>query len=186
MEMGEAEITAFLSALAVKARVSASTQNQALSALLFLYRKVLKRELAWLDNVVRAKTPRRLPVVLTRDEVGAVLEQLHGTVRLMATLLYGSGLRLLECARLRIKDVDFNLNHIVVRAGKGNKDRMTLLPAVVKADLARHMERIRKLHEKDLEAGAGWVELPAALSRKYPIPDESGAGNGSSPRHAYT
>src|SRR5437867_1274082 len=168
MQMGEAEITAFLSALAVKARVSASTQNQALSALLFLYRKVLKRELAWLDNVVRAKTPRRLPVVLTRDEVGAVLEQLHGTVRLMATLLYGSGLRLLECARLRIKDVDFNLNHIVVRAGKGNKDQVTLLPAVVKADLARHMERIRKLHEKDLEAGAGWVELPAALSRKYP------------------
>ena len=125
IEMGEAEITGFLSALAVKARVSASTQNQALSALLFLYRDVLNRELPWLDDVVRARTPRRLPVVFTRDEVGAVLGQLRGTVRLMATLLYGSGLRLLECACLRIKDLDFNLNHIVVRAGKGNKDRVT-------------------------------------------------------------
>src|SRR5436309_420661 len=168
MEMGEAEITGFLSALAVKARVSASTQNQALSALLFLYRDVLNRELPWLDDVVRARTPRRLLVVLTRDEVGAVLGQLRGTVRLMATLLYGSGLRLLECACLRIKDLDFNLNHIVVRAGKGNKDRVTLLPAVVKTELARHVERVRSLREKDLKTGAGWVELPAALARKYP------------------
>jgi len=168
MEMGEAEIPAFLSALAVNAKISASTQNQALSALLFLYREVLKRELCWLADVVRARTPRRLPVVLTRDEVAAVLEQLRGTVRLMATLLYGSGLRLLECARLRIKDVDFDLNHIVVRAGKGNKDWVTLLPAAVKADLARHVERIRKQHEKDLGAGVGWVELSAALARKYP------------------
>jgi integrase len=130
-EMREAEIMAFLSGLATRGTVSASTQNQALCALLFLYREVLKVDLCRLDDIVRARISRRLPVVLTRDEVGMVLEQLRGTVRLMATLLYGSGLRLLECARLRIKDVDFNSNQIVVRAGKGNKDRVTLLPATV-------------------------------------------------------
>jgi integron integrase len=167
-EMGEAEITAFLSGLAVKGKVGASTQNQALCAILFLYREVLKLDLCRLEDVVRAKISRRLPVVLTRDEVGIVLEQLWGTVRLMTTLLYGSGLRLLECARLRIKDVDFDCNQITVRAGKGNKDRVTLLPATVKDELAGHIERVRKLHQKDVEAGAGWVELPAALARKYP------------------
>jgi len=167
-EMGEAEIAAFLSGLAVESKVSASTQNQALCAILFLYREVLKLDLCRLEDVVRAKISRRLPVVLTRDEVGIVLEQLCGTVRLMTTLLYGSGLRLLECARLRIKDVDFGSNQITVRAGKGNKDRVTLLPATVKDELAGHIERVRKQHQKDVEAGAGWVELPAALARKYP------------------
>ncbi|NLV30082.1 MAG: integron integrase [Acidobacteria bacterium] len=167
-EMGETEIAAFLSALAVKGRVSASTQNQALCALLFLYRDVLRIPLCRVQDVVRAKVPRRLPVVLTRDEVGRVLEQLRGTVRLMVTLLYGSGLRLLECARLRIKDVDFQLHQITVRAGKGDKDRVTLLPATIEAELAQHVERVQVLHRRDLEAGAGWVELPAALERKYP------------------
>jgi integron integrase len=167
-EMGEAEISAFLSGLAVKSKVSVSTQNQALCAILFLYREVLKLDLCRLEDVVRAKISRRLPVVLTRDEVRIVLEQLCGTVPLMTTLLYGSGLRLLECARLRIKDVDFGSNRITVRAGKGDKDRVTLLPATVKDDLARHIERVRKQHQKDVEEGAGWVELPAALARKYP------------------
>jgi integron integrase len=166
--MGEAEITAFLSGLAVNSKVSASTQNQALCAILFLYREVLKIDLCRLENVVRAKVSRRLPVVLTRDEVRMIIEQLRGTVRLMVTLLYGSGFRLLECARLRIKDVDFGLNQIVVRSGKGDKDRVTLLPAAVKDELAVHIERVRKLHQKDLAGGAGWVELPAALARKYP------------------
>jgi integron integrase len=166
--MGEAEITAFLSGLAVRSRVSASTQNQALCAILFLYREVLNLDLCQLEGIVRAKISRRLPVVLTRAEVGLVLEQLCGTVRLMATLLYGSGLRLLECARLRIKDVDFGSNQITVRGGKGDKDRVTLLPGTAKDELAGHIERVRKQHQNDVEAGAGWVELPAALARKYP------------------
>ena len=125
-------------------------------------------DLCWLENVVRAKVSRRLPVVLTREEVRIILDQLCGTVRLMVTLLYGSGLRLLECARLRIKDVDFGFNQITVRSGKGDKDRITLLPATIKDELAVHIERVRKLHQKDVAAGAGWVELPAALARKYP------------------
>jgi integron integrase len=166
-EMGAAEITSFLSWLAVSRNVSASTQNQALSALLFLYSAVLERDIPWLDGVVRAKVPRRLPVVLTREEVRAVLDQLEGTPRLMTTILYGAGLRLLECARLRAKDVDFSSNQIFVRAGKGEKDRVTLLPAMVKVDLARHLERVRRQHGEDLERGAGWVEIPHALSRKY-------------------
>jgi integron integrase len=166
-EMGEAEITAFFFGLAVKSKVSASTQNQALCAILFLYREVLKLDPCRLEGVVRAKISRRLPVVLTRAEVGLALEQLCGTVRLMATLLYGSGLRLLECARLRIKDVEFGSNQITVRAGKGDKDRVTLLPDAVKDELAGHIERVRRQHQNDVEAGAGWVELPAALARKY-------------------
>ncbi len=136
-EMGAEEVTRFLSSLALDGRVAASTQNQALSALLFLYREVLNQDLPWLEGVVRAKRPIRLPVVLAREEVQAVLAHLRGTPRLMATLLYGAGLRLLECARLRVKDLDFGLNHIVVRSGKGQKDRVTLLPATAKADLAR-------------------------------------------------
>ncbi len=167
-EMGEAEIGAFLSALAVGSRVSASTQNQALCALLFLYREVLRTPLSRVEDVVRARVPRRLPVVLTREEVGRVLAQLQGTARLMATLLYGSGLRLLECARLRVKDVDFGLRQITVRAGKGGKDRVTLFPEAVREELARHLERVRLLHRRDLEAGAGWVELPTSIGRKYP------------------
>jgi len=167
-EMGAAEVTAFLTALAVRDRVAASTQNQALNALLFLYREILGVELPWLDGLVRAKRPQHLPTVLTREEVRTVLEQLDRAPRLMALLLYGAGLRLLECCRLRIKDVDFATNQITIRDGKGSKDRVTMLPSAVKIDLARHVERARALHQRDLAAGAGWVELPWALGRKYP------------------
>ncbi|MBI4246886.1 MAG: integron integrase [Candidatus Rokubacteria bacterium] len=160
VEMGAPEVTAFLTSLAVQGKVAASTQNQALSALLFLYREVLGVELPWLDDVVRAKRPLHLPVVLTRDEVRAVLQRLDGGPRLMALLLYGAGLRLLECCRLRVKDVDFATNQIVIRDGKGHKDRVTMLPAAVKAALTAH--------QADLRHGAGWVELPGALLRKYP------------------
>lgn len=148
--------------------MAASTQNQALSALLFLYRHVLQQDLPWIDDVVRARQPKHLPVVLTRDEVRAVISRLEGTPRLMATLLYGSGLRLLECARLRIQDIEFSMNQIVVRDGKGAKDRVTVLPAVAKAALAQHLRRVKQQHHADLAGGAGWVELPGALARKYP------------------
>ncbi len=169
-EMGAAEITQFLTSLAVQRRVAASTQNQALNALLFLYlyREVFGGEIPWLDRVVRAKRPRRLPVVLTRDEVRAALGHHTGVPRLMALLLYGAGLRVLECARLRVQDVDFASNQIVVRAGKGDRDRVTMLPATVKANLARHLEFGKRQHEQDLKRGARWVELPGALLRKYP------------------
>ena len=167
MEMGAAEVTQFLTALAVREKVAASTQNQALSALLFLYREVLGVELPWLEDVVRAKRPQYLPVVLTRAEVRAVLERLDGVPRLMAILLYGAGLRLLECCRLRVKDIDFAMNQLVIRDGKGRKDRLTILPAAVKAALAAHLERGCAQHQADLRRGAGWVELPGALARKY-------------------
>jgi integron integrase len=167
-EMGAPEVTAFLTSLAVDGQVAASTQNQALSALLFLYRDVLEIDLPWLDEVVRAKRPARLPVVLSRDEVRALLQRLDGVTRLMACLLYGAGLRVLECCRLRVQDVDFAANHIVVRGGKGDKDRVTMLPAVVKSDLDRHLATVRAQHRDDLTAGAGWVALPTALHRKYP------------------
>jgi integron integrase len=167
-EMGAGEITQFLTDLAVHRKVAASTQNQALSALLFLYREVLNQEIPWLEDVVRAKRARRLPVVLTRDETRAVLDQLRGVPRLMALLLYGAGLRVLECARLRVKDVDLAANQIVVRAGKGDRDRVTMLPTAVKASLAQHLELARRQHQQDLARGAGWVELPGALMRKYP------------------
>jgi integrase len=136
--------------------------------LLFLYCEVLDQAVPWLDGLVHAKRPRRLPVVLTRAEVRAVLQRLQGVARLMALVLYGAGLRLLECCWLRVKDIDFAANQIVVRDGKGEKDRVTLLPDAVKADLARHLERVRDQHERDLRHGAGWVELPYALARKYP------------------
>ena len=168
MEMGAGEVTAFLTALAVQGRVAASTQNQALSALLFLYREVLGVQLPWLDDLVRAKSPQRLPVVMTREEVRTVLGRLDGVPRLMAVILYGAGLRLLECCRLRVQDVDFGMNQIVIRDGKGHKDRVTMLPAAVKASLATHLERVREQHQADLRHGAGWVELPWALARKYP------------------
>ena len=167
-DMGAAEVTAFLTALAVRDRVAASTQNQALNALLFLYREILGVELPWLDDLVRAKRPQHLPTVLTRDEVRTVLERLEGVPRLMAFLLYGAGLRLLECCRLRIKDVDFAASQITIRDGKGGKDRMTMIPSVMKDELAKHMARVRALHQRDLGRGAGWVELPWALARKYP------------------
>jgi integrase len=159
---------AFLTSLPVQGRVAASTQNQALSALLFLYREVLQQEVRRLDDLVYAKRPHHLPVVLTREEVRAILAEIHGVLRLMAVLLYGAGLRLLECAPLRVKDIDLARNQIAVRAGKGSKDRLTMLPAAIKADLARHLESVRGQHQVDVRAGAGWVELPWALARKYP------------------
>jgi integron integrase len=167
-EMGAAEVAQFLSSLAVEGQVAASTQNQALSALLFLYRHVLQQDLPWIDDVVRARQPKHLPVVLTRDEVRAVISRLDGTPRLMATLLYGAGLRLLECARLRVQDIEFSMNQIVVRDGKGAKDRVTVLPAVAKEALALHLRRVKQQHDADLADGAGWGELPWALARKYP------------------
>jgi integron integrase len=166
-EMGPEEITQFLTALAVERQVSASTQNQALAALLFLYREVLGRDPGWLDGIVRAKRPQRLPVVLTRQEVSALLGALSGVNWMMATLLYGAGLRLRECLRLRVKDIDFSRSEIVAREGKGNKDRVTMLPASLQEPLAAHLERVRRLHERDLAAGFGRVQLPDALARKY-------------------
>ncbi len=167
-EMGAAEVSRFLTSLAVDRSVAASTQNQALSALLFLYREVLGQDLPWLEDLVRAKRPPRLPVVLTRDEVRAVLDRVEGVPSLMAVLMYGSGLRVLECARLRVKDIGFSANQIVVRGGKGDKDRVTMLPTAIKPDLERHLARVRVQHQHDLADGAGWVELPFALARKYP------------------
>src|SRR6266545_1013869 len=167
-EMGEAEIAQFLSALAQEKHVSASTQNQALNALLFLYHEVLGKEIGYINGVVRAKRPIRLPVVLTRQEVRSILGCLDSSDWLMAMLLYGAGLRLMECLRLRVKDIDFGANQILVRAGKGDKDRHTMLPAAVKEPLAKHLELIRRHHQRDLERGLGRVALPNALERKYP------------------
>jgi hypothetical protein len=177
-EMGSPEVTAFLTALAVQGKVAPSTQNQALSALLFLYREVLGVELPWLDDVVRAKRPLHLPVVLTRDEVRAVLQRLDGVPRLMALLLYGAGLRLLECCRLRVKDVDFATNQIVIRDGKGHKDRVTMLPAAVKAALTAHLRGTHEQHRpcrQDRQAG-DVPHLPS-LVRHPPA--------GGEPRHPY-
>jgi integron integrase len=164
--MGEQEVAAFLSDLAVRGRVSASTQNQALGALLFLYREVLERPLAWVRGVVHAKQGVRLPVVLTPAEVQAVLARMRGPAWLVAMLLYGSGLRLLEALRLRVKDVDFERREIRLRGGKGDKDRVTVLPDVVRDALLAHLEVVRARHEKDLAAGGGAVVLPGALERK--------------------
>ena len=166
--MGPKEVERFLSHLATVGRVSASTQNQALSALLFLYREVVGRELGLMSNLVWAKRPVRLPLVLSREEVAAILSRLHGTPWLMVSLLYGAGLRLLECCRLRVKDVDLARNEITVRDGKRRKDRVTLLPAKLKEPLACHIERRRRRHQEDLKRGAGSVELPDALKVKYP------------------
>jgi integron integrase len=167
LEMGAPEVALFLGALATRLRVSASSQNQAFSALLFLYREVLGRELAGLEKVDRAKLPERLPLVLSRDEVARVLGDLHGMPLLMASLLYGAGLRLLECARLRVKDLDFDRGELTVRDGKGRKDRRTVLPSGLVEPLQRHLARVRALHDRDVARGVG-VELPYALSRKYP------------------
>jgi integron integrase len=166
--MGTPEVMAFLTHLATSDHVSASTQNQAFSALLFLYREVLGMELAGLNDVVRAKRPTRLPQVLSRQEVAEILRHVEGTPWLMAMLLYGAGLRLLECARLRIKDVDFGRREIMVRDGKGRKDRVTLLPERVQAPLAVHIDRVHAQHLEDLRRGAGFVALPDALAAKYP------------------
>ncbi len=166
-EMGAAEITAFLTHLAVVDNVAASTQNQALAALLFLYREVLQQDLGPVEPV-HAKKPQRLPVVLTREEVRQVLNQMQGTHQLMAKLLYGTGMRLMECVRLRVKDVDFARREILVREGKGEKDRVTMLPESIIPALQAHLERVRQLHQRDLVDGYGAVYLPYALERKYP------------------
>ncbi len=171
LEMGPAEITAFLTSLAVEGKVSASTQNQALAALLFLYQQVLECEVGWLDDIVRAKRPKRLPVVLTRQEVQTLFHKLDGVAWIGSMLLYGSGLRVLECLRLRVKDLDFERHEIVVREGKGDKDRVTMLPSGVVDRLTRHLERVQKLHAQDLAKGMGRVLLPTALARKYPNAD---------------
>ncbi|MCT0231205.1 integron integrase [Synechococcus sp. CS-1324] len=173
-EMGSAEVNAFLSDLAVGQQVSASTQNQALAALLFLYRELLKQDLE-LEGVVRARTRQRLPVVLSREEVRAVREQLDGTPSLVVGLLYGSGLRLMEALRLRVKDVDVTRRELLVRDGKGGKDRVTLLPQSLITALEQQLGTVKRLHQRDLEAGWGRVMLPGALSRKYPRADQEWA-----------
>ncbi len=167
-DMGELEINAFLTHLAVAEKVSASTQNQALSALLFLYRHVIGKEVGDLGHVIRARKPSHLPVVLTRDEVKALLAQLSGVKWLMASLMYGAGLRLMECLRLRLQDIDFTRHEILVRDGKGAKDRITMLPESLKKPLADHLKQVKSIHDKDLAEGWGKVLLPGALDRKYP------------------
>jgi integron integrase len=168
LEMGGAEIEAFLTHLAVKRNVAGATQNQALAALLFLYKEVLKVDLPWLNGIVRAKKPKHLPVVLTRDEVSRVLVQMSGVKWMVATLLYGSGLRLLEALRLRVKDVEFARGEVVVRDGKGQKDRVTMLPRTLVVPLREHLELVEALHQQDLAEGFGRANLPFALARKYP------------------
>ena len=167
-DLGTRDVEAFLTHLAVTRKVSASTQNQALSGLLFLYREVLGQEVPWLDGIVRANAPKRLPVILTRDDVARLLTQLQGTPQLMAQLMYGTGLRLMECMRLRVKDIDFCANEIMVREGKGLKDRVTMLPAALSLALRRHLQRVKARHERDLANSLGEAYLPPELARKYP------------------
>lgn len=167
-EMADAEVTEFLTHLARVGNVAASTQNQALSALLFLYKEVLKVEIGWLDKVERAKKPTKLPVVLTAAEVQRIFAALRGKEKLMAQLLYGSGLRLMECVRLRVKDLDFARAHITVREAKGGKDRITMLPVNLAQPLQQHLAAMRLQHQQDLSDGFGSVYLPFALARKYP------------------
>jgi integron integrase len=167
-DMGATEIEIFLSHLAVERSVSASTQNQAKSALLFLYKDVLQIELPWLDNVTQAKVPKRLPVVMTQNEAKAVLARLEGTIWLCSSLLYGSGLRVMECLRLRVKDVDLSSCEILVREGKGFKDRITMLPASLVDPLKQQLQRVKTLHNEDLVKGYGEVYMPFALNKKYP------------------
>jgi len=167
-EMGEKEITAFLTYLAVDRTVAASTQNQALAAILFLYKVVLEKELEWLDDIVRAKKPRHLPIVLSRNEVRMLFSQITGTNRLVAELLYGTGMRIMECLRLRVQDIDFDYKQIIVRSGKGNKDRVTVMPDLLIDVLRERLAHAKTLHDADLQEGFGQVYLPHALSKKYP------------------
>jgi len=167
-EMGAREVEAFLSWLATERDVAAATQNQALAALLFLYKQVLGQELPWFKGLVRAKRPVRLPVVLTRADAQRLLAQMQGVKWLMASLLYGAGLRQIECLQLRVKDIDFAYRQILVRDGKGAKDRVTMLPEQAVQPLQEHLGRVRTLHQRDLAAGHGEVSLPDALARKYP------------------
>lgn len=166
-DMGDREICAYLTHLAVNRKVAASTQNQALSAILFMYREIIKKDLEEFDDLIRAKRPSRLPVVFTPEETKQILIQLEGTNWLMGHLLYGSGLRIMECIRLRVKDVDFEYKQIVVRDGKGNVDRVTMLPKVITENLKIHLEKVKILHKRDLDEGFGTVYLPYALERKY-------------------
>lgn len=166
--MGAREVEAFLTHLAVKGKVASATQNQAKAALLFLYREVLEQDLPWLENVEQAKVPKRLPVVLTENEVQAVLLRLTGSHWLVAGLLYGSGLRIMEALRLRVKDIEFSRGEILVREGKGFKDRVTMLPTALGELLKGHLKQVRDLHAQDVEEGYGEVYLPYALDRKYP------------------
>ena len=166
--MGAEQVEAFLTHLAVQRNVSASTQNQAKSALLYLYKEVLGVELPWLDNVTQAKVPQRMPVVLTQAEVQAVLSRMDGTMWLIASLLYGSGLRIMETLRLRVKDIDFTQREILVREGKGFKDRVTMLPMSLVEPLKAHLLKVQVLHQDDLNAGHGEVFMPMSLDRKYP------------------
>jgi len=167
-EMSEAEIRQFISHLAVEGGITASTQTVALSALLFLYRDVLKTELKYVANIERARKSKRLPTVFTREETKRIFANLEGSHWLIAGLLYGSGLRLMECLRLRVKDLDFSYGQITVHDGKGEKDRITMLPAKLKQPLRLHLQKIKALHEEDLRAGFGEVFLPYALAKKYP------------------
>jgi integron integrase len=167
-DMAEPEINAFLTHLAVKEHVSASTQNQALCAIIFLYKHVINRKIGDIGEVIRARKPVRLPVVMTKDEVKAVLANLTGDKWIIACLMYGAGLRLMECLRLRVQDLDFNKNQIIVRSGKGDKDRVTMFPESVKKLLAEHLSKVKKIHESDITNGLGRVLLPDALARKYP------------------
>lgn len=166
--MGRREIETFLTDLATRQCVSASTQNQALAAILFLYRDVLRVELPWLDDVVRAKRSVRIPVVLSRAEVRALLDEIDGVPYLMASLLYGSGLRLLECARLRVKDIDFARGELIIRDGKGKRDRRTMLPSRLIEPLADQLLCAKRQHDEDIERGGGHVVLPGAFARKAP------------------
>ncbi len=168
IEMGAVEVEVFLTHLAVERNVSASTQNQAKSALLFLYKEVLGAELPWLDKVEQAKTPKRLPTVLTKSEVQAVLSRLSGTHWLIASLLYGTGMRIMEGLRLRVKDIDFERKEILIRDGKGFKDRVTMLPLTLVEPLKTHLQRVKQLHQNDLNDGLGAVYMPQALGLKYP------------------
>jgi len=168
LEDGTAKVSAFLSHLAVEGRVAVATQKQALNALVFLYEQVLKVKLGDLGDYARPKRPARLPVVLSQGEVQRLLERMEGTAQLIGRLLYGTGMRLMEAMRLRVKDVDFDRGQIVIRDGKGEKDRVTMLPDRLKAELQMHLARVRALHEEDLAAGSGTVYLPYALERKYP------------------
>ncbi len=166
--MGAKEVEQFLTYLAVENRVASSTQNQALSAILFMYKEVLNIELPWLVDLTRAKRPEKVPLVFSKKEVQNILANLDGTYWIMAHLLYGAGLRLMECVRLRVKDVDFEMNQITVRDGKGKKDRVTMLPDIVKLHLREHLQKVKIIHQQDLSEGFGEVYLPYALERKYP------------------
>ncbi|MDL1968710.1 MAG: integron integrase [Deltaproteobacteria bacterium] len=166
-EMGENEISDFLTYLAVKRRVAASTQNQALSAIVFLYREVIQRELGEFENLVRAKRPSKLPVVFTPKEMKNILIQLEGNNGLMGHLLYGAGLRIMECVRLRVKDIDFDYKQVIIRNGKGNVDRVTMLPNIITDNLKLHLEKVKLFHGRDLNEGFGAVFMPYALEKKY-------------------